>query len=318
MNALSLLSPNRWYDVARDHWLQSTLPILPVSGLSWSLNQNALREIQIIWPSRYSQPLADKWLGQLKEGFAGLVQVEESAYLPLPRKQSLIYAVLRHARREHLIAVDFSDYPQVYAPAVDDSDCYFKMQYHLAGYGLNKIVPGGFVPNHQSIYKYASRLRLERKSPAIDLYGRFSSRFGSTIRTQAFSILENQRSFSFVGELNKIRYSRFLEEAALARLCLDLPGNGGFCFRLIDYLALGQAIIAPRHENKLHVPLENGKHVLYCKPDLSDLVETCESALSNPKLLLELRKNAAEYFDNYLHQRQLAAYYLHTCIEHLL
>jgi hypothetical protein len=93
---------------------------------------------------------------------------------------------------------------------------------------------------------------------------------------------------------------------------VDLPGNGPFCFRLIDYLALGSCIVAPHHGCKLHVPLEHEKNIMFVKKDLSDLVATCQSVLSDKNLQQELCAGSANFFDSYLHRDQLISYYLYN------
>jgi hypothetical protein len=66
-----------------------------------------------------------------------------------------------------------------------------------------------------------------------------------------------------------------MREVAQARVCIDLPGNGPLCFRLIDYLTVGSCVVAPRPAARLHAPLSYGVIVVYCADDLSSLVEIC-------------------------------------------
>jgi hypothetical protein len=39
-------------------------------------------------------------------------------------------------------------------------------------------------------------------------------------------------------------YTQYLREIADSRVCIDLPGEGPFTYRLVEYLAIGSCIIA--------------------------------------------------------------------------
>jgi hypothetical protein len=109
-----------------------------------------------------------------------------------------------------------------------------------------------------------------------------------------------------------VLFSQSLREAAHARVCVDLPGNGPFCHRLVDYLAIGACVVGPRHATNLHAELVDREHIVYCRDDLSDLVELCAHYVENDRAREEIGANAAGFFDEHLHPRQLAAYYLRT------
>jgi len=175
------------------------------------------------------------------------------------------------------------------------------------------VVPGGYVPNSSDIYYYLSQLRRQkdRQPPLFDVYGRFGTGFAEEVRARALRSLSEQRNFHFEGGLKRIRYSRYLSEVSRSSIVVDLPGKGPFCFRFVDYLALGSCVVAARHGTTLHVPLENMMHVAYVEPDVSDLVSVCDDLLANPGLQREMVVSSREYFDRYLHSDQLAAYYLH-------
>lgn len=108
----------------------------------------------------------------------------------------------------------------------------------------------------------------------------------------------------------KLRYSRSLIEVATSRVCVDLPGNGPLCFRLVDYMAIGACIIAYPHEAAFPVPLEDRVQVVYMQRDMSDLVDLCahyaRDAAERERLCLASR----QYFDQHLSSRQLALYML--------
>jgi hypothetical protein len=68
----------------------------------------------------------------------------------------------------------------------------------------------------------------------------------------------------------------------------------------------------------LHVPLIDGEHVALAREDLSDLVEVCARYVDADGERERLGRQAREFFDRYLHRDQVAAYYLHTCLERLI
>jgi spore maturation protein CgeB len=129
-------------------------------------------------------------------------------------------------------------------------------------------------------------------------------------------LLQNQRRFHYEGSLQIVRHSQSLHESAQAKVCIDLPGNGDFCFRLIDYLGIGACVVAAPHGTLLHVPLEEGKHIVYAKEDLSDLVELCQYYLEHEEQRSAIARASRDFFDRYLHRDQLAGYYLSKCLEH--
>ncbi len=102
---------------------------------------------------------------------------------------------------------------------------------------------------------------------------------------------------------------------ARTKIGIDLPGNGDFCFRLIDYLSIGVCVIGPKPRTEFPVPLVDGEHIVYCKPDLSDLVPLCRRYLADDRERTRIARNARDYFDRYLHRDQLARYYLHRFFE---
>jgi hypothetical protein len=102
--------------------------------------------------------------------------------------------------------------------------------------------------------------------------------------------------------------TQYLREIADSRVCIDLPEEGPFTYRLVEYLAVGSCIVAYPHKARLHVPLRDREHVAYTKEDLSDLLEVGDYFLRNPLERHRLAVNAQSFFDRYLHRDQFAAY----------
>ena len=190
------------------------------------------------------------------------------------------------------------------------------MQYSKNGYSYENVVPGGFVPGNLNIYLYLDRLRKLRdlQDFTYDAYGRFGYRFGKAIRGKAVNKLTEQDKFLYFGGIGRVGYKESLNEVARSKVCIDLPGEGPFCFRLVDYLAVGSCIIAYPHESELPIPLIPGKEIIYCKEDLSDLNELCQYYITHDKERETVAQNACAYFDHNLSRTKLADYYVNTII----
>ena len=165
----------------------------------------------------------------------------------------------------------------------------------------------------------AARLRRLRdaRNFQFDVYGRFSTEFAGETRRRAIELLSDQNQFRFEGGLRKVKYLDFLKEIARAKICIDLPGEGDLCFRLINYLAVGACIIGPPPRTTLHAPLVDRVHLAYAKPDLSNLIDVCSYYLENDDAREEMSRNSRRFFDEYLHKDNLAAYYLRSCLDRL-
>ena len=119
----------------------------------------------------------------------------------------------------------------------------------------------------------------------------------------------------YVGGPSKVRYSRFLREAAHARICIDVPGNADVCCRLVDYLAIGACVIGLKPRTEFQSPIVDRKHIIFAKPDLSDLDRLCEYYMEHDQEREQISRNSREFFEKYLHRDQIAAYFLHKFLE---
>lgn len=285
---------------------------------TYNLDNQKLKLITINWPSVYQWNPARTWVCHTLEGFKRYVKVRFSNINQ--EFKGIVQISINYKNNNFPVAIDYSDY----ADRIDEvclkmCAIYFKMQFLKEGYGNSKIKPGLFTPLSLSIYDYLPKFRRirENKECKYEVYGRFSTEFALDIRKRALEILKGQKAFQFEGDLKKIRYSRYLREVASSKICIDLPGNGDFCFRMIDYLAVGSCIIGFPPRTTLYPPLEDRKHIIYCQPDLSDLVDLCYYYLHNNKEREQIAKNSREYFDRYLHKYQLASFYLLHILKYL-
>lgn len=318
MRLSSLTSLDTWKGLSLETaWMLAPAPPAITEPPTWRLEPRELEDVQVLWPLHYEWAPSRKWVDPLQHGIRKYVSSSGSEIPQTFPGIVLIQIVIRGV--PHDVAIDYSDLPAANEDCARRCSLYFKMQFSRGGYSLNNIVPGGFVPNSEDIYTYLRPVRVlaDRKSYRYDVYGRFGLEFASEIRRGAHSILTTQKDFAWEGSLRIRRYSLALCEIARSKICIDLPGKGDFCFRLIDYLAVGACIIAPRHHNVLHVPLVDREHIVYVEEDLSNLVETCKFYLENDDAREQLRRNSRLFFDKYLHREQLAAYYLRCCLDKL-
>lgn len=270
---------------------------------------------EIYWPVRYEWPEAEGWMRPVREGLAAFTTVRERP-IEQPHKGIVLFEAAYPHEVPQTIAVDYYDYTFINDHCLADVALYFKMQHLREGYGEAKVVPGGYVGSHPQVYRHYCRLRsLRRGSGKVDVYGRYGTQFAADIRRRAVELLRRQTRFEFTGGTSLVLYSQSLREAAQARVCVDLPGNGPFCHRLVDYLAIGACVVAPRHATNLHAELVDREHIVYCRDDLSDLVDLCAHYVENDREREAIGAGAANFFDEHLHPRRLAGYYLRTLDE---
>lgn len=284
---------------------------------AWRIEPEELEDVTIRWPSRYEWPPMRIWVEGLLYGFRERAKVELADIAQGYRGTMLFQFVV--GGKAHDVAVDFSDYPDVVEECARRCPVYFKMQHLREGYGMNHVLPGGYVPDGRKTYFHLASLRSlrDRTEPAFDVYGRFGLEFAKEVRRSAVGILAGQKRFRFEGGLAKVGYVEFLREIARSKICIDLPGEGNFCHRLINYFAVGACVIGPPHTNILNAPLTDRRHIAYTKEDLSDLVELCVYYLENDRAREEMCLESRRFFDLYLHKDNLAAYYLRSCLDRL-
>lgn len=310
---LSRITPHRLARHAADLGHEAVWKLwprpLPRTPRTWPIDPDVLARLTVYWPAK-PPPGIENWVSTIEQGFRRVVRTE-TADLPQPRRGVVRFEVGLEGERV-AVALDCRDASDLVDEHVDSARVYFKMQHREEGYGLAHVLPAGYVPGEPTLYPALAHLRALRRraTPTYDVYGRFGTHAAQEVRREAVRLLSEQRRFRFEGNLVRIRYGRYLREMSRARLCLDLPGQGDFCFRLVDYLAVGSCVVAVRHGNLLPVALRDGREVAYVRADLSDLLEVCERYLRDEEARERLASSARDYFDRYLHREQLACYYL--------
>jgi glycosyl transferase family 1 len=263
------------------------------------------------WPVRYEHPLAAVFLRPVREGLERVASVHEAA-VPQEHEGIVLIEVDRGdgARR---VAIDYHDLTLVNRECAATVDTYFKFQYQRGGYpGLPNVLPGGYVTDKPFLYAHWCRLRRMRlrTPPSSEVFGRFGLLYSGPVREAALALLRSDRRIAYAGGTRRTHHTRYLREMARARVCVDLPGQGPLCCRLVESLAMGCLIVAPRHAAELPVPLRDGVEIVYCREDLADLVGLCLAYARDEGARAPVEAAAARYFDEHLHPLRIAERYL--------
>jgi hypothetical protein len=167
-----------------------------------------------------------------------------------------------------------------------------------------------------ALYRYRWKWRKIRElaAPSYDVYGRFgTSAEKQDIRRDAIARLTDHRNgFGFHGGSGAVWWGEYMDEICRARVCLDLPGRGELCYRLIECLAVGACVIGPDLAAELPVQPQPGAHLIRVPRSLDGLVDGCEQLLGDASMRRAISRAAEEYFDRYLALEQLGGYYVDT------
>ena len=312
--ALTLASdPAAWQALAAEQAWRLRGPCPPV----FKAPQPPQAITTIHWPTEYQHINAASFVRPVREGLRRLTTLEPRM-IPQPYEGIVVFGVGYHDLT-FPVALDYYDYTFINEDCLKHVSVYFKMQHRRSGYRDPKILPGGYVAARRSLYDHYCRLReLRRSDPKFDVYGRFGLRFSAEIRSRAVALLQSESRFQFTGGTSLALYMQSLREAARARVCIDMPGNGPFCHRLVDYLAMGCCIVAPRHDAIMHAELRDREHIVYCRTDLADLADICARYIDDVSARRRIELNAARFFDEHLYPTSLASYYLQTLTERFI
>jgi hypothetical protein len=267
--------------------------------------------IAVRWPTRYESPFAHCFTDPIREGLAALATVEPADIAQ--HHHGVVVTEMSDGGPAVRVAYDWEDLPAVKAACADEVDVYFKLQYQRGGYpGHANIVPGGYVTDALFLYRNWCRLRRLRstREPNCDVFARFGMRAGAPLRRAALELLAADGRIAFRGGTRTTLHKRYLAEMARARVCVDLPGRGPFCCRLVEGLAMGCCFVAVRHGAELPRQLRDGVEIVYCADDLSDLADLCHGLARDPERRRAIGCAAARFFDENLHPVSLAAYHL--------
>lgn len=291
----------------------------PAADSEWAVDRHDLKGVKIHWPATLDWRYTWGWVEPLFRGFRARLPV---IVTDVPQHLKRVVLIEFHRRDQiYRVGINYSDDPDrvYFGTSGDPLDLEFKMQYRNGGYGERNIVPGGYVSNSMLVdwHSRGPRKVRDRQQFEWDVYGRFGANFATEIRTKAVETLQNQRRVQFYGGLRKVSFAKFLGEIARSRVCIDLPGNGPFCFRLVSYMAVGACVVSPPHATTMPVPLVDRKHIVYTKPDMSDMVDLCEKYANDAPAREAIKEAARDYYRKNLYWRSLADYYLRTTLDRL-
>lgn len=126
------------------------------------------------------------------------------------------------------------------------------------------------------------------------------------IRTQALELLENKYDCKENGTTrNQVmkKYKRkgqfYLEELSACKVGLNFRGGGWDTLRFWEIPALGGFMLS----QKLNIQIDNnftdGKNIVYCEDDLSNLTELCDYYLKYEDKRIKIGQNAKKYLIQY-------------------
>jgi hypothetical protein len=282
---------------------------------TWTVTASERARLQVVWPRSYQWVHAAGFTMSVRRSFERLGVLRSGS---IPQHHRGVVSILCMVNgRAHMLAIDYSDHPdRINYHALEECSLYVKFQYCERGYHDSRIIAGGYPVAQLGYYRYYRAFRdRHAHRPSIDVLGRFGFEFQRELRVKAVEVLSSARDIRYVGAGPRVRYSRFLREAASARIGLDLPGNGPFTYRIAEFLGLGTCLVAPRYSTALHASLEPGVHYVQIADDLSDLLSVCRYYLAHEKERATIAKAGRDFFDRYLHSDHLAAYYLRALLD---
>lgn len=299
--------PNSWRALAEDAWWGLHGPC-PPPAVHDSLEPDGC--VAVWWPTTYQHKNAAPAVWPIRDGLSAITRVY-AADIKQPY-EGIVLAELDTGNGRRRFAIDYWDATHVNHGCAAEVDVYFKMQHLPDGYpAVSNVVPGGYISSSPLLYRHWCRLRqLQRNDEhKADVFGRFGLRFQADVRRRAVELLAHDERLVFCGGVTPTLKSWYLREMAQARICLDLPGNGPFCYRLVEALAMGCCVVGPRPAAVLHAELIDGVHVVRCADDLSDLADVCVRICRDDSARRQVGAAGARYFDEHLHPVALAHYY---------
>jgi hypothetical protein len=284
--------------------------------LTWPVPDHIASRLTLLWPRRYSWSNAPRWVEPIRQGIAQHIAVR-TAEIP-QEPGNIVHVLLTDGDSSLKVGIDYDDPSDLHGSA-SSLDLYFKLQYRRGGYDYSHVVPGGYVSGKTAVYKHVDRWRewRENQQDQFEVLGRFGLYPEADIRRGILQRMNEQRRFSFEGGATRTTSWEHMQDLCRSKVCLDAPGRGDLCFRLVECLSIGACIVGPLLENELHVPLQEGIHFVRVNRDLSDLVETCEVLLESPGKRAKLTTAAMDYFDRYLRLEQIGGYYIDQCVRAL-
>jgi hypothetical protein len=180
------------------------------------------RDLAIWWPLEYRHPGAHFQADQLFGGLLELGLPVELADIPQPAETVVLFRV--GGDESDLVAFDQDDRQEIVEAIADRVLVYFKQQYANEGYRHPNVVPAGYMPANEVLYRYLPLLRTIRalKLFRYDVYGRFGLRYGNQrLRRRAHEMLSSRTDFRYEGSL--FRYPAAPTRCPIGDTCSRSP-----------------------------------------------------------------------------------------------
>jgi hypothetical protein len=144
------------------------------------------------------------------------------------------------------------------------------------------------------------------------------------VRTRALELIENRFDCRANGTVRHQVFSkyrrkgrRYLEELAACSVVLNFPGAGWDTLRYWEVPALGRFMISQKPRIAIPHNFKEGQEVVFCRDDLSDLIELCQYYLDHPQER-EAIARAAEAKAREKHSDEARAKYIMELMEKYL
>ncbi|MCC6138248.1 MAG: glycosyltransferase [Bdellovibrionaceae bacterium] len=161
-------------------------------------------------------------------------------------------------------------------------DLIFKREYLIGNSYEDRIVPLPFCFN------------LDRTPKSLPLNKKYDVAFWAVesdpIRVKALDVLQNHFDCKENGTTRHQTFKKYkrkgtfyLEELARCKISLSFRGGGWDTMRYWETPAVGSFMMTQKPGIVIPNDFVNGEHVIYCREDMSDIVELCEYYLKNPE-----------------------------------
>lgn len=128
----------------------------------------------------------------------------------------------------------------------------------------------------------------------------------NSIRTKVFELLdgkfdcnENGTHRNQVFKKYKRKGNNYLSELTNCKIILNFPGVGWDTQRYWEVPALGRFMISYKPQIKIPDNFIDGEQIIFCKDDLSDLIEKCEHYLVNEAAREKIASAGMEHLKKY-------------------
>jgi hypothetical protein len=126
------------------------------------------------------------------------------------------------------------------------------------------------------------------------------------LRTKALDLLADKFDCTANGTARgqiakhyKRKGMHYLRELAACRIVLNIPGVGWDTQRYWEVPAVGGFMVSVKPQIVIPNNFEDGKHLVFCKDDLSDLIELCQRYLREESQREAIARNAFTHCKQY-------------------